>query len=187
MQKKYSSNFTSSFASQIPYSLQNQKKTKKSDGSVSFEQTSLMTRDTAFISETVKFCCCCFLFFVVVFSRDVQQREQLLCFCFCFCAYSCSVSVPTPVLPQWHIKDTGHSAKSAGVRLHLNTRTPLTQPSRSGLTMPLSRHSVESYPETSSHATCQGTFGHSRLSSPNHCGLVLAQKSGICVHELIST
>ena len=51
------------------------------------------------------------------------------------CADSYSVSVPTPVLPQWHVKDPGHSAKSAGGRLHLNTHTPLTQRSRSGLTM----------------------------------------------------
>ena len=29
----------------------------------------------------------------------------------------------TPVLPQWHTKDPGHSAKSAGGRLHLNTHT----------------------------------------------------------------
>ena len=42
----------------------------------------------------------------------------------------------TPVLPQWHVKDPGHSAKSAGGRLHLNTKTFLTQRSRSGLTMP---------------------------------------------------
>ena len=49
----------------------------------------------------------------------------------------------TPVLPQWHVKDPCHSAKSAGSRLHLNTHTPLIQRSRSGLTMPLSRHSVE--------------------------------------------
>ena len=38
----------------------------------------------------------------------------------------------------------------------------------------LLRHSVETYPETSSHATCQGTFGHSRLNSLSHCGLILA-------------
>ena len=44
-----------------------------------------------------------------------------------------------PVLPQWHAKDPGHSAESAGGRLDLNTHTPLTQPSRCGLTMPLSR------------------------------------------------
>ena len=58
-------------------------------------------------------------------------------------------------------------------RLHLNTHTPLTQRNRSGLTTPLSRHSVGTYPETSSHATYQGTLGHSRLSSLSHCGLIL--------------
>ena len=56
----------------------------------------------------------------------------------------------------------------------LNTHTSLTQRSRSGLIMPLSRHSVGAYPETKSHATCQGTFGHSRLSSLSHCGLIPA-------------
>ena len=39
--------------------------------------------------------------------------------------------------------------------------------------MPLSRHSVDTYRDTSSHATRQGTLGHSRLSSPSHCGLIL--------------
>ena len=79
-----------------------------------------------------------------------------------------------PVLPQWHVKSPGHSAKSAGGRLHLNTHTPLTQRSQSGLTMPLSKHSVGTYQETSSHATRQGTLGHSRFSSLSHCGLILA-------------
>ena len=85
-------------------------------------------------------------------------------------------SPPTPVLQQWHVKDSGHSAITAGGRLHLNTYTPLTQPSRSGLAMPLSRHSVGTYPETSSRALCQGTFGHSRFSSLSHCGLILAKR-----------
>ena len=48
-------------------------------------------------------------------------------------------------------------------QIHLNTHTLLSQRSRSGLTMPLSRHSVGIYPETNSHATCQGTLGLSRL------------------------
>ena len=74
---------------------------------------------------------------------------------------------------QWHVKDRDHSAKSAGGRLHLNTHTPLTQLSRSGLTMSLSRHSVGTYQETNSHATCQGTLGHSRVSSLSQCGLIL--------------
>ena len=79
-----------------------------------------------------------------------------------------------------------HSAKSAGGRLHLNTHTPLTQRSRSGLTMPLSRHSVGTYPETSSHATCQGKIGQSsQLAEPLWTDPVL--KSGVSVSELIFT
>ena len=92
----------------------------------------------------------------------------------------------TSVLPRWYVEDPGHSAKTAGGRLHLNTHTPLTQQSRSGLTMPLSRHSVGTYQEMSSHATCQGTFSHSHLSLLSHCGLILAQ-SGISACELLST
>ena len=65
------------------------------------------------------------------------------------------------VTGEWYIKDPGHSAKSIGGRLHLNTHTPLTQRSRSGLTMPLSRYSVGTCQETSSHATRQGTLGRS--------------------------
>ena len=80
----------------------------------------------------------------------------------------------TPVLPQWHIKDPSHSAKSAGARLHLNTHTPLTHRSRIGLTMPLFRQSVRIYQDTSSHTTRQGTLGHSCLSWLGHCGLILA-------------
>ena len=40
--------------------------------------------------------------------------------------------------------------------------------------MPLSSQSVEIYQETSSHATRQGTLGHSHLSLLSHCGLTLA-------------
>ena len=80
----------------------------------------------------------------------------------------------TPVLPQWHVKDPGHSAKSAGGRLHLNMHTPLTQRSQGGLTMLLCMHSVGTYQETSSHATHLGTLGLNRLSSLSHCGLIMA-------------
>ena len=89
------------------------------------------------------------------------------------CADSYSVSVPPPVLSQRHVKDHGHSAKSVSGRLQLNTHTPLTQQSRSGLTMPVYSHSV-GYQETSSQATHQGTLGHCHLSSLSHCGLILA-------------
>ena len=57
--------------------------------------------------------------------------------------------------------------------------------SRNGLTMPLSRFSVGTYQETSSHATSQGTISLSRLSSLSHCDPGI--KSGISVRELIST
>ena len=103
-----------------------------------------------------------------------QQRLENFLLQSTLCADSYSVSVPPPVLPQWHVKDPGHSAKSAGGRLHPNTHTPLTQRSRSWLIMPLSRHSVGTYQETSSHATRQGTLGHSRLSSLSQCGPILA-------------
>ena len=72
------------------------------------------------------------------------------------------------------VKDPGHSAKSAGGRLHLNTHTPLTCWTWSGLTMSLSRQSGGIYQKMSSHAFHQGTLGHSRLGSLSHCGLILA-------------
>ena len=76
------------------------------------------------------------------------------------------------IVNTWHVKDPCHSARSAGGWLHLNTRTSMSQWSRNGLNMPLSRHSVGTYPETSTHTTCQ-EFGHSHLSLMSHCGLVL--------------
>ena len=82
----------------------------------------------------------------------------------------------TPMLLQWHVKDPSHFAKSAGGRLHLTMHAPLTQQSWSGLTMLLSRRSVSTCPETSSHTTCHGTLGHSHLSSLSHYGLILAQR-----------
>ena len=41
-----------------------------------------------------------------------------------FCADSYFGIRSTPVLPQKHVKDRGHSAKSAGGRLQLNTHAP---------------------------------------------------------------
>ena len=78
------------------------------------------------------------------------------------------------MLLQWHVKDPGHSANSAGGRLHLNMHKPFTQRSRSGLTLSLSMHSVETYQEKGSHATRQGTLSHIRLRSLSQCGLILS-------------
>ena len=98
-----------------------------------------------------------------------ERRENFLLQSQLVCLFLFGVR-SIPVLPQCHVKDPGHSAKSAGGSLLLKTHTPLTQGSRSGLTMLLSRRSVGTYPETSSYATCQGTFGHSRLSlRANYC------------------
>ena len=41
-----------------------------------------------------------------------------------FCADSYFGICSTPMLPQLYIKGPGHSAKSAGGRLQLNTQTP---------------------------------------------------------------
>ena len=41
-----------------------------------------------------------------------------------FCADAYFGIRSTTVLPQQHVKDPGHSAKSAGGRLQLNTHTP---------------------------------------------------------------
>ena len=38
-----------------------------------------------------------------------------------------------PVLPQWQVKNSGHSAKSAGGRLHLNTRRVHPWPNEVGV------------------------------------------------------
>ena len=78
----------------------------------------------------------------------------------------------TPVLPQWLVKDPGHSAKSAGGRFQLNTHTPLTQRSRRGLTMPLSRHSVGTNLET---AHTQPVREHSQLVGEHSATVVSAR------------
>ena len=80
----------------------------------------------------------------------------------------------TPMLPQWHVNDPGHSATNAGGRLHLNTHTPLTHRSWNGLTVLLPKHSVGTYQKMSSHATRQEILIYSCLSSLSHCGLILA-------------
>ena len=78
---------------------------------------------------------------------------------------------PTPVLPQWHVKKPGHSAKSAGGMLHTYTLCPLKSEWDDYAAV---QAECEIYQKTSSHATRQGTLGHSRHSSLSHCGLNMA-------------
>ena len=93
----------------------------------------------------------------------------------------------TTVLPQWHVKDPGHSAKSAGGRLHLCTHAPLTQQSRIGLAMLLSRDNVGTYTENELTRNLSGNIRprSSQLAEPHWAGPGI--KSGISVRELIST
>ena len=78
-------------------------------------------------------------------SRQEQQENFFLQSQLNFVCWLLFGVCSTPMLPQWHIKDPSHCAKSADGRLHLNRHTPLTQRSRSELTMLLSRLSVRTY------------------------------------------
>ena len=95
-------------------------------------------------------------------------------------------ALSTHVLPQWHVKDPGHSAKNDSCRSHLNTHTPMTQRSRSGLTVPLSTHSVGNYPETSSHANSSGNTGSQSSQLAEPLWTDPGFKSGINMRELSS-
>ena len=92
----------------------------------------------------------------------------------------------TPVLPQWQVKDLSYSAKNVGGRLHLNTHTPLTQRSRSGLTT-LSRHSVGTY--QGNELTCN-TSGNTQPQLSQLVEALWADSGVLCglrVRALIST
>ena len=91
----------------------------------------------------------------------------------------------TPVLPQWHIKDPGHSAKSAGGRLHLNTHTSFTHQSQSGLTMLLSSCGNLSGNKPTRNSSGNTRSQSSQLAEPLWTDPGL--KSGINLHKLIST
>ena len=64
---------------------------------------------------------------VCVFGAERLVVIILWCGTIRHCADSLFGVRSTPVLPQWHVKDPGHSAKGAGGGLHLNAHTPLIQ------------------------------------------------------------
>ena len=80
-----------------------------------------------------------------------------------------------------------HCVKSAGSRLHLNTNTSLTQPSRSGLIMLTRGHGVGTYQgnELTSNSSGNAQPQSSQLAEPLLTDR--SMKSGVCVRELIST
>ena len=92
-----------------------------------------------------------------------------------------------PPLPQWHVKDPGHSVSSAGGGLQLNTQAPLTQRCRSRLTM-LPRHSVGT---PLGNELTRNSSGNARPQSSQLTELLRTgswrKKSGTGEHELIST
>ena len=109
-------------------------------------------------------------------AGEVSSPESTLC------ADSYLVSIPALCYRtvQWHIKDPGHSAKSADGRLHLNMHTPLTHRSRSGLNMPhLSGN------ELSRNSSGKIWSQSSQLAEPLWTDPGL--KSGISLCKLIST
>ena len=81
------------------------------------------------------------------------------------CADSDSVSVP----PLWHVKGPDHFANTTPK--HAYTLDPTKS---AWADWAAGGHSAGTYLETSSHATCQGTFSHSHLSFLSHYGLILA-------------
>ena len=97
------------------------------------------------------------------------------------CADSYSVSVPPPCCRS----DPGHSAKCAGGILHLNTHTPLTQRSRSCLTL-LSRKCGNLLRKKLTSKSSGNTRPQSsQLAEPLWTDPGL--KSGLGMRELIST
>ena len=102
-----------------------------------------------------------------------------------------SVVRSTPVLPQWHVKDPGHSAKSAGGRLNLNTHiyihTPLDHRSRGGLIM----LAVQAWcGNLSGNELTRNSSGNTRPQSSQLAKPLWTDpsiKCGINVRELIST
>ena len=74
----------------------------------------------------------------------------------------------------------------AGGRLHINTHTPLSNRSRSALTMPLSRQSVK----MSGNELTRNSSGNTRIQSSQLAELLWTHpglKSGIILRELTST
>ena len=102
-----------------------------------------------------------------------------------FCADSFGVR-STPVLPQWHVRDPGHSAKSASGRLNLNTHTPFTQQNRSGLTT-LSGHSVGTFQRNELTRNSSGNIWPQLSQFAEPLRIDAGVKSGISVRQLIST
>ena len=76
------------------------------------------------------------------------------------------------MLTQWHVKDPGHSAKSAGGRLHLNTHCTL-DPTKSEWADYAAVQAVCELIRKQGHTQLVREHSASRLSSLGHCRLIL--------------
>ena len=76
------------------------------------------------------------------------------------------------VLLQWHVKDPGHCAISAGGRIHQNMQTPLSQGSWSRLTM-LSKHSAGTHQGKTSSNTLVRKHSATVMSAGRATALLL--------------
>ena len=103
------------------------------------------------------------------------------------CADSSSVSVPPPCYHSGMEKAPVIPQKSTSGRLHLNMHTPSTQRKRSELTMPLSRHSVESYPENEFKRNLSWNIRPQSSQLAERLWADPGTNSGISVRELIFT
>ena len=92
---------------------------------------------------------------------------------------------PTPVLPQWHVKDTAHSANSAGGRFH-QTRMH-SWPNEVGVGW-LCRYSGIAWEPIQKRAHTQLVWEHSATFVSVRCATATdpGKKSGISVREIIS-
>ena len=97
------------------------------------------------------------------------------------CADSYSVSVPPPC----YRSSPGHSAESAGGRLHLNTHTPMIQRSRADYSAVQAQCGNLSGNELTRNSSRNTRPQSSQLAEPLWTDPSL--KSGISVRELIST
>ena len=124
---------------------------------------------------------------------ESPQERRVIFFFFSpestLCADSCSVSVPPPPFRVTAVARERPRlfCQKCRWQVQLNTHTPLTQRNRSGLTMPLSRHSAGTYPETSSHRNLSGNIRQQSSQLADSLWTDSCIKSGISVRGLIST
>ena len=117
-----------------------------------------------------------------VVSSNPSRSGGRICF-------SSQLCVPTLIRCPVHPRVTAVARKRSRLfcqkcRWQVTTKHAYSWPTKSsGLTMPLSKHSVGTYQETNSHATHQGTLGQSsQLAKPLWTDSSL--KSGISVRKL---